>query len=288
MVEISMLHHVDPGATAHIGPRADYNTTPQELAQYVRARQTWRSLSPEDDLSAPRSEPCFLITFDDGYRDNLTEALPVLERFGTRAIIFVTTRFIDGSAYPYELELASVIQCHDSLRVPTEDGDVDIRTQDAENKLYQQLRQPLKPEPHAVRESRMEKLAELNRYDRSSFQTVPFLTWDEIAELDRHPLITIGAHTQTHPVLTRRFPWTAYHEMEASKQRIEAAIGRDVRHFSYPYGRNNIVVRALSRWIGFRWAFSTEVRRVDGTDRENALRLPRIDIRHLLESSTNG
>ncbi|MCS3939542.1 peptidoglycan/xylan/chitin deacetylase (PgdA/CDA1 family) [Salinibacter ruber] len=282
MVEISMLHHVASDASARIGPRADYNTSPNELAAYVRQRRTWQSLSTENVLSHHRSERCFLITFDDGYYNNLTEALPILEHFDTQAIIFVTTGFIDGSAYPYELELASVIQYHDALHIRSDAIPVDARTQDAEKKLYRQLRQPLKIEPHALRETTMERLADLNGYDRHHFQNVSFLSWEDIRKLDQHPLVTIGAHTDTHPVLTHRFPWTAYQEMRTSKRELEEVLDREIQHLSYPYGRNNVLVRTLARLAGFRWAFTTERRCIEDLSTGNPMALPRFDIQDLV------
>jgi len=282
MLEIIMLHHVASNASSHVGPRAQYVVTPNQLAECIRHRRTWQSLAGENIQQYNGSERSFLLTFDDGYRNNLTEAVPVLERFNVHAIIFITTGFIDREVYPYELELASAIRYHDTLHVSSDVPPIEVHTRGAEESLYQRLRQPLKTKSHAERETFMEELAELNRYDRHFFQDEQLLSWEDIVELDRHPLITIGAHTETHPVLTRQFPWVAYREMKASKRKLEKVLRHDVFHFSYPYGRNNAAVRMLARWSGFRWAFTTEGRRINDFGACNPMALPRIDIRHLV------
>lgn len=277
MIEIALLHHVSP-QKGRIGPRAKYAVTPTYLRGYLKNRREWSTEFPGEESEGR----CVLLTFDDGYRNNLTNAVPLLDQFGQKAIIFITTGFVDGTTYPYELELASVLEKNDAIYTSGDKPVLDVSTPDVEAEQYQRLRQPLKTKHPKRREAFLERLASLNGYDRSNYRQERFLTWTEVAELDRHPLITIGAHTQTHPVLTRRWPWRAYQEMRQSKRKIEEVLGRRVRHFSYPYGRNNVVVRALARWAGFRWAFTTERRRVDSVEECGAMSIPRIDIQHLI------
>ncbi len=277
MVEIPVLHHVST-SEGRVGPRAQYNMPPKRLASYLNDRREWDSKLPKEDSE----RNWVLLTFDDGYRNNLTEALPVIERFEKKAIIFIATEFVSGKVYPYELELASVIEHRDEIIVSESKPSLDIRARSSEESTYQRLRRPLKTKSYGVRESFMENLSVLNDYERDRFQDEPILSWTEVVELDRHPLITIGAHTQTHPVLTHRFPWTAYREMKASKRKLEKALGRDVQHLSYPYGRNNVIVRTLARLAGFRWAFTTERHRIEDLNACNPMALPRLDIQDLV------
>jgi peptidoglycan/xylan/chitin deacetylase (PgdA/CDA1 family) len=277
MVEIPVLHHVAEDEAARIGPRSQYATPPDRLTTYLESREERPSRLPGEG-----EEDWILLTFDDGYRDVLTNAVPVLERFGVQAIVFVTTGFVSGDAYPYELELAAVIEHHDRLQPESTAPPVEAKGKEAKWALYRQLRRPLKPQSHRAREARLDQLSELNGYDRSRFQDEPFLSWEEIAELDRHPLVTIGAHSHTHPVLTRRAPWTAYREMKESKRRIERVLGREVHHVSYPYGRHNLLVRLLARLAGFRWAFTTEANCPDSVAECNPMALPRPAMNDLL------
>jgi peptidoglycan/xylan/chitin deacetylase (PgdA/CDA1 family) len=62
------------------------------------------------------------------------------------------------------------------------------------------------------------------------------MTWDEIRDLARDPLVTIGAHTRYHYALGRLMPDDARAEMVESIKRIEGELGARCAHFSYPYG----------------------------------------------------
>jgi len=278
MVEIPVLHHVAESGSARIGPRAQHSIAPDRLSAYLESRREFHTRLPGGEGGGN----WLLLTFDDGYRNVLTEAVPLLERFGVQAIVFITTGFISGDAYPYELELAAVVEHHDVLHVESTSRTFESEKRSAKAELYRRLRQPLKAESHQTREACLNQLSELNSYDRSRFQNEPFLSWEEIVDLDRHPLVTIGAHTHSHPVLTRRAPWTAYHEMRRSKRKIEEVLGHQVYHFSYPYGRNNFVVRLLARMVGFRWAFTTEAKCPESIDEYDPMALPRPEIDDLL------
>lgn len=279
MIEVILAHSILPnGENTKIGPIRECSVSAKQLEYFLESRKT----NFVSTTSLYSTSGGTLLTFDDGYRDNLTEALPLIERFEARTIIFVTVGFVGGRIYPYELELASVIEDHDTVFTPSGLQSVDVRTKETGNRLYQRLRLPLKTASYEDRNSFLNLLASVNSYEREQYQNEYFLSWKDVAELDQHPLITIGAHTVTHPVLTRRWPWVAYREMKQSKREIEEVIDRPVRHFSYPYGRNNALVRTLARWAGFQWAFTTERRRVESLEECGAMSIPRIDIQHLI------
>ena len=66
-----------------------------------------------------------------------------------------------------------------------------------------------------------------------------FLNWDDVIKLDKHPLITIGAHTHSHPILKMESYNSAYKEIEKSKLLLEEKLGHCIEHFSYPFGSKN-------------------------------------------------
>lgn len=99
---------------------------------------------------------------------------------------------------------------------------------------------------------------------------------DELQLMDVDPLCTIGAHTVSHPkldILTRE---QQYREIAESKQTLEALLGHEIKHFSFPHGAHNDDTLAICRELGFR----TVVQSWGGPLRcgENPYPLPRINM----------
>ena len=93
-LRILMYHRVAPLAAYD-----QLTVSPARFAQQMQELAQHQVVGLEDGLralqSGPLRTPLIAVTFDDGYLDNLTEALPVLQRYGIPATIFVTTQFCD-------------------------------------------------------------------------------------------------------------------------------------------------------------------------------------------------
>ena len=93
-LRILMYHRV-----ARLDAYDQLTVSPERFAQQMQQLAAHKVVSLEEGLrtlqSGPLSEPLFAVTFDDGYLDNLTEALPILARHRIPATIFVTTQFCD-------------------------------------------------------------------------------------------------------------------------------------------------------------------------------------------------
>ncbi len=277
MIETVMIHHVARHTTVNIGPRAEYAVTPEQLDAYLERRSTWTPVSSISDLERGDGRRRFLITFDDGYRNNLTNALPVLESHGVPCILFVTTGFVDGKIYPYELELACVIKQFRTLYLPNRSQSVLVGDEE-EEVLYQKLRRPLKAASHAQREAFMEGLAQRNKYRRTDFQRETMLSWKEVKTLSQHPLVMIGAHTHTHLLLHSQWWRTAFQEIRHSRDELEARLECQVSVISYPYGGHSFAVRRFVQALGFEYAFTTESRHARQIGWHNRFSIPRVDI----------
>jgi len=80
------------------------------------------------------------------------------------------------------------------------------------------------------------------------------LGWNEIKEMSNNG-VTVGAHTITHPNLEQVDLETARKEILGSRKEIEEKIGKDVRYFACPYGKENEEIVNLVRSMGFDYAF---------------------------------
>lgn len=280
-VEVLLLHGVE-----HVGPEAPRfhrgnAVAPETLDRLLHARRELDRPSPAALLDADRARPGVLLTFDDGWRSVLTDALPLIERHEIQAVVFVTTAFVDGSLVPYELRLARWLES--ATAVTLAGGEVRrLADRAARDDAWRRLREPLKACPPAERETELEALCRRNgwRQQAAADGEPALLDWDDVAELDRHPLVTIGAHSHRHPRLDALGPWAQFAEMRTSRRILERRLGHAVEWMAYPYGANGRTTRRLARMAGYRGAFTTEPRAVAPGDDPYAL--PRLDAAGLL------
>lgn len=104
-----------------------------------------------------------------------------------------------------------------------------------------------------------------------------YMTWDQLRELAASPLITIGAHTRTHPVLAGLSAERSRDELAGSKQDLEEQLGISVRHLAYPSGSYSAATLELAREIGFATAVTTHEGPDQRADRLLELRRVRVN-----------
>ncbi|MBZ9980277.1 polysaccharide deacetylase family protein [Mesorhizobium sp. BR-1-1-8] len=179
------------------------------------------------------------ITADDAYRDNMTEALPVLEKHGAPITIYVAPGLINGTADLWWDVVEDLVNAGDRLTLTTSDGQTTIDCTSPAKKLQAiaRLHTYLTTE---VREEDLRavlrELAHAKGVDAGRPRVATLMTWSEIRAIAAHPLVTIGAHTINHSNLKRLSEADARHEIVGVKSILRAELGEEPRHFAYPYG----------------------------------------------------
>jgi len=181
-----------------------------------------------------------LLTADDGYA-SVIELLPLIEKKSVPLILFITTGFVDGRVYPYEAEFCDALAAG---LVTNED--------------FRSIHRRLRGASLEKRERLMNEFSETGSYRRNALHQRCFLSWPTLLELNDHPLVNIGAHTDAHLNLARQPLPVIFRELRRSKQRLEEKIGCEVSHVSYPYGASNCIVRTAARLCGYRHGYGTE------------------------------
>lgn len=110
-----------------------------------------------------------------------------------------------------------------------------------------------------------------------SVPRLPLMDWSRVQELSSAQ-IEFGAHTCTHPFLTRLSPDCAVREIKQSQDVIQEKIGRSVPYFAYPYGNLNRTVRAIVS-EHFEAALGTSL--AETTSQDDVYNLSRIDAYYL-------
>jgi len=255
--------------------------SPGNFAAHLEEISRAREPSTLADVSVPSRRPRVVVTLDDGYRDNLTNALPIAESKGVPITVFVTSGILGNhkglwwdrlgtllrSRPPHvrEIELPVVGQ---NVRLPL--GSSGIRAD------LDSVRRHLLPLRVADIERALDAISEQWQVGSAPPPDAGTLTIGDLRQLAASDTVTIGAHTADHVRLGDRSAQEQQDTISGSKQELEQSIGRGVSHFAYPFGgRDDFDHRSVDavRSAGFDTACTT----LPGTARSSTdpYRLPR-------------
>ena len=202
------------------------------------------------------------ITFDDGYADNHSVALPILQRHGLSATFYITTGFLDGGRMWNDTVIESVRRCTRSqldLSAMQLDGlqPLPLDTLDQRRAAISAIIDRIKYLPVA---ERLQKVGVLAGLSGACLPDDLMMTSEQVRAMHQAGM-QIGAHTVSHPILARLDPASARQEIEQSRQTLEGLTGDRVSQFAYPNGvpgrdfseQTTAVVKAL----GFEGAVTT-------------------------------
>jgi peptidoglycan/xylan/chitin deacetylase (PgdA/CDA1 family) len=218
------------------------------------------------------------VTFDDGYRDVVLEALPILEEFQVPATVFVVTGS-DGWPFWWDSldRIASpALVLPGSLDLSTPSGPIRWTRQEGIPSLLRRLLLGLRQAPESVREELLREVWGWAGIDpaRQSPTQARVLTDEEIRSLDPHPLLEIGSHSRSHRPLPGLPEEVLTDEITGSRERLDSLLGRPVEGFSYPFGLEDEGVREKVREAGYLYACSSRPGLVTG--QTDAHHLPRL------------
>jgi len=207
-----------------------------------------------------------VVTFDDGYEDNLRNAKPLLARHEIPATVFIASGFIGAEREFWWDELGRLLlrpgtlpqglslsidgkMYHWDLGEGTEYTLEDFRSHRgwrAWNKnptprhdLYISLSNLLRPLSVVERQTKMNELRGWAGTQPKPRPNHRPLSPSEIGKLDQEGLIEVGAHTVTHPVLSALPPDSQRREIVRSKTLLEEVSDHPVTCFAYPYGKHH-------------------------------------------------
>lgn len=233
------------------------------------------------------------LTFDDGYADNLAAGKPRLVAADVSATVFLATGYLDRPGAIWSDELARLVLLENGpanleltvrgqsvlFELGTESPAREDGTTPAESLVTR--RATLWRISETLRVLEDEERAPIMAKLRSIFGNPIYhgslpraMTSEEVQTLVADGLVTIGAHTVTHPVLPKLEPAACRREIRQSKIASESLVGAPVAGFAYPYGDFNDQVREAVRDSGFAFACSVQCGPVVATS--DAFALPRI------------
>jgi peptidoglycan/xylan/chitin deacetylase (PgdA/CDA1 family) len=182
------------------------------------------------------------VTVDDGYDDVFSLAVPVMRTYGIPASIFVVSGFVGGGLWPWTDHFRFVFDRAPRRPVRFKHRDathtIDIRNESERRRAEEHWREYAKTLPVAEREDLLGAIAEAYEVDIPTTAPAEFrsMTWTEVRTLAAEGF-DIGAHTRSHPILSRVGSERVRDEIHGCKEEIEGNLRGPVPHFAYPNGR---------------------------------------------------
>ncbi|MDI1296698.1 MAG: polysaccharide deacetylase family protein [bacterium] len=244
----------------------DLCVTPAHFDEHMALLAAYRAQTDLVSLNNPQglcdNGSRVAVTFDDGYVDNITHALPVLEKYDIPATIFVVAGAIGRKREFWWDALARAIfegapeNPVLKLRLPTGTRMFHLDEKELGRSAEAASWRPDHMEPKTSRQrlfldmwnivvvlataAQDDALDQILDWACCAHDPLPNrlpASEEAIVALAQHPLIRIGSHTQDHVSLTDLSPEEQWRQIEAGHRHLEALIGQTIDRFSYPFGR---------------------------------------------------
>ena len=254
---------------------------PDNFSAHLEEISRAREPSTLADVSVPSRRPRVVVTFDDGYRDNLTNALPIAESKGVPITVFVTSGVLGNHNGLWWDRLGTLLRARPphvrEINLPV--GGRTVRLPLGSSGIRADLdlvRRHLLPLRVTEIERALDAVSSQWQVGSAPPAGAGTLTPEDLRQLAASDSVTIGAHTVDHVRLRDRPAREQQDTISGSKEELEQSIGRPVSHFAYPFGgRDDFDDRSVDAVRSA--AFDTACTTIPGTARSSAdpYRLPR-------------
>ncbi len=286
---ILMLHHVRPRNDSDLGCNRGITITPETLSHLLGSLSAHGYELVSMDEAADRVAGALpprrfaALTFDDGCRDNLIHAAPILMRYGAPFTVYVTTGFTDGTVAPWWHVVERAVSVASALVVELAEGKRSFNCSSSASKRRAaiELRDLLWRASEGRRADLCRSLAAQAAIDTRALTRGLYLDWSELRDLSEIPGCEIGVHTHSHPKLAELDEAAARREICEPRDAIRERLGLHARHLSFPYGGADSCGErefSLARQAGFATAVTTRRGLLSSAAEESLANLPRVPI----------
>ncbi|PZA11939.1 polysaccharide deacetylase [Rhodopseudomonas palustris] len=279
------FERVRPMRRDRFQPLRAHEITPQFLDALLRALKRWNcpviSIDEACDRIAGGAPGRFVcLSFDGGSRDVVTFAYPILARHGVPFTVYLPTSFPDGVGEGWWLALEQVIARTDrvALLIDHNERRFDTARLDDKVRVFHFLASWLRTMAPVPLTAAIQDLCKRYSVDLAAVTRAAVMDWDDIGRLAGDPNVTIGSATVNYPGLANVADTAAQKEIAMGRAVLQAALGREARHFAFPFGdRCSFGPRHVAMLKEARFASAvTAIPGVIGRGEGDCLVLPRI------------
>ncbi len=184
-----------------------------------------------------KRKPIAVITFDDGFFNNYSHAFPILKKYNIPATIFLSTSFIDSNNTIWFCKIIQYIESRTDEVVIWKGQSISIKTSSDKRLASSIIQADIKKLHPAEINGELNCLygfsGNIIDYTKTSFG---MLTKESIKEMQDSKLVTFGAHTHNHVILSRLSENECELEVTNSIEKVKILTGKECKMFAYPNG----------------------------------------------------
>lgn len=263
---VLMLHRVDYHNRNNLTANEKMKISPMELDHFIKKnKDRYRFLSVGEVnsyLLAKDKKKFIVFTLDDGYKDNLSHALPVFKQNNVPFTIFITSCFPNMTADLWWYQLEKILLDYDSIRL-ADGSEYTCRTFAEKNEVFSLIRNRILSYEYHQYEAAEKFLWLFDKYRYSFDENMNeklCLNWSEIRKLLKEPLVTIGSHTAHHSNLKKlASAMDVRDEIQSCIDDFMEKSGYKPEYFAYPFGTKNEYGRremTVLKELGIKGAFA--------------------------------
>jgi len=261
VLRVLAYHRIaDPTRASMLDPRL-ISATPATFDRHMAyLASDYHPVSMEEVLDAIEGgsrlpDRAVLITFDDAYVDFASNAWPILKSYRLPVTVFVPTAYPDQPARAFWWDRLYRAFFHTSKTelAASPIGSLPLKTVEERRSSLRKLQIYMKSLAHHQAMALTDEVCSELGIEKTTYKST--LSWEELRQLARQG-VTLGAHTQTHPILTQLESGQIRVEVIGSQQDLKREIGRVLPVFSYPNGNCNEAVTNVLQEEGFIAAFT--------------------------------
>ncbi len=237
---IFMLHRVHPFEQNKLFPNENMKVSPEFLENFIIELKTkgyeFISLDRLYEIlkNGEKVRKQVVFTLDDGYKDNYEIAYPIFKKYNVPFTIYITTSFLERTGTLWWYALEDILIQNDEVIFG---GRKYIcKSIDDKNKLFLKIRNIILGFKGEKFQHKLYEFFENYKIDWKRKCEELCMSWKQLQDMAKDPLVTIGGHTKNHYPLNKLSENEIMEEIVEGNKLIEQRIGKKVEHFAYPFG----------------------------------------------------